>query len=74
MVQYAYVLYIKHGASTDMSPTTNLIPLVHPNTLLGDYQEQEVGASVTLNITVDQEYQNVFDRIRVYRIYYPVND
>lgn len=74
MVQYAYLLYIKHGASTDMSPVTNLIPIVHPDTLLGDYQEQEVGASVTLNVTVDQEYQNVFDRIRVYRIYYPVND
>lgn len=74
MVQYAYRLYIKYGVSTDMSPVTNLIPLVHHDTFLGEEQGGSVDAGVVLRLNIDDTYRQVFNRILLYRIYYPQND
>lgn len=74
MIQYTYRLYIKYGVSTDMSPATNLIPIVYPNTLLGEEPEANVNAGVILNLTIDQEYRDVFTHIQIWRIFYSQND
>lgn len=72
MVQYAYRLYKKYSIATDMSPTTNLIPIVNKDSLEGYKQGRVSNAGVSLSITINKDY-SFLDRIQIYRIHYEQN-
>lgn len=79
MVQYAYMLYHKHGKTTIMSPITKLIQLPKDSTVVGkrvegqeENKETSCGVKLQINIT-DSKITDHFDRILVYRIHYLTN-
>ena len=72
MVQYAYQLYNKHGIATDISPTTNLIPIINKNTLSGYAEGKTTNCGVNVG-TIYQTENGYFDRVRIYRIHYTEN-
>ena len=72
MVQYAYQLYNKHGIATDISPTTNLIPIINKNTLSGYAEGKTTNCGVRVG-TIYQTENGCFDRVRIYRIHYTEN-
>ena len=79
LVQYAYMLYHRHGKSTIMSPITKLIELPkNPDAtgkdLQGEKQGKETSCGVKLKINIeDAKITSYFDRILVYRIKYDAN-
>ena len=72
-VQYAYRLYRKYSVATDMSPTTKLIPIVNSTTYAGYGQNKTTNAGVRLQIDVDLEYTQIYNKMQVYRIMYVEN-
>ena len=72
MVQYAYRLYKKYSISTDISPTTNLIPIVNHKTLRGYNQGHTTNSGVELFIEMNKKY-DFLDRIQIFRVHYEEN-
>lgn len=72
MVQYAYRLYKQYGISTDVSPTTNLIPIVNHETLRGYNQGRTTNSGVELFMEMNKKY-NFLDRIQIFRVHYEEN-
>lgn len=79
MVQYAYMLYQKHGKCTTLSPITKLIQLPADAEAIGKAVEgQEVDKETTCGVKLqidieDPRINNYFDHILVYRIHYVTN-
>lgn len=71
MVQYAYQLYNKHGIATDISPTTNLIPIINKNTLSGYAEGKTTNCGVKLYCGTHQV--DLYDKIKIFRIHYLQN-
>ena len=74
LVQYAYMLYRKHGKWTNMSPITKLIPLPKNPYKTGKSIEgaklgKETTCGIKLKINIEDN-ENFFDRILLYRIHY----
>lgn len=74
LVQYAYMLYKKHGKWTNMSPITKLIPLPKNPDKIGKNIEgakvgKETSCGIKLKINIEDN-ENFFDRILLYRIHY----
>lgn len=68
LVQYSYQLYNKYQNYTNISPCTNLIPIVQKNGDYGYLKESTSGSGVKLSLHLqDNEY---FNNIAVYRITY----
>lgn len=77
LVQYSYRLYNKNSISTDVSPTTKLIPIVNTQvetgTFVEGYQEDYTSnVGIKLKFEIDQEY-DYLNKILVYRITYVQN-
>ena len=66
VVQYAYNLYIKHGAQTKISPTSDLI-YISSRSFKGDEPNTDVIRSIDITIP---ELDRRFTNVRVYRIFY----
>ena len=80
LVQYSYRLYNKNGVSTDISPTTKLIPVVNyygeevNKAGVQGYLEEDqpsIGAEITIDIA--PSYDDYLDRVQVFRIQYVHN-
>lgn len=72
VVQYAYRLYSKYSIATDMSPTTNLIPIVNKDTLEGYKKDYTSNCGVELFAEFNTKY-DFLERIQIYRIHYHEN-
>lgn len=74
LVQYAYMLYRKHGKWTNMSPITKLIPLPkNPDKIGKSIEGAKLGKETTCGIKLKiniEDNENFFDRILLYRIHY----
>lgn len=73
--QYSYQMYNKHGAASEISTPTKLIPLRKGNLAVNDSNkiegyEQGKYTDKGINITIDLTDLQKFDSIRIYRILY----
>lgn len=79
LVQYSYQLYNKNGISSEVSPTTKLIPIVNigsqkdGKSVKGYKYGAETGVGVKLEFKGLCEYQKYLDRMFIYRITYQQN-
>lgn len=67
LVQYSYQLYNKYQNYTNISPCTNLIPIVHQSGTYGYLSDQQSGSGVRLQLNLTRPK---FDYILIYRITY----
>ena len=80
LVQYSYRLYNKNGVSTDISPTTKLIPVVNyygeganKSGVQGYLEEDQPSIGAEITIDIDESYDEYLDRIQIFRIQYVRN-
>lgn len=72
MVQYAYRLYKKYSIASDMSPTTNLIPIINKQSLSGLQKDYTSNCGIKISIDNRSVYE-FYDSMQVYRIMYVEN-
>lgn len=87
LVQYSYRLYNKNGVSTDVSPTTRLIPIIGASNIskrddllafnagkdiYGLSENETSNVGIKLKFKIDEQY-DYLDHILVYRITYVQN-
>jgi hypothetical protein len=68
--QYSYQLYSRYKQSTQVSPTTKLIPIVYKN---NDYGYTGVDSGKSSNIGIKLSFdikKDIYDTIRIFRIHY----
>lgn len=68
--QYSYQLYSRYKQSTQVSPTTKLIPIVYKN---NDYDYTGVDSGKSSNIGIKLSFdikKDIYDTIRIFRIHY----
>jgi len=79
MVQYSYRLYKQHGATTNISQPTELIPLFSSsitndsNTLIGDKPGVNTNKSIKLNLSLGIYGRYFYDYLELIGIYYTDN-
>ena len=76
MYEYSYQFYIKNGPQTEISPSTNLIPLhdgplnIYNSTsqkgINGYEKDVKTNKGIKIQIPIDQKYS----RLKIYRIHY----
>lgn len=76
--QYSYQLYKKFGNSSEISPTTLMIPVINNtqyktgNNIKGVNQDEQSGSGIKIQIP-KSESSAYLDRIKIYRIHYVQN-
>lgn len=75
--QYAYQLYKKHAGQSEISVPTKMIPLhkgdpSYTNATQSEGYEKDVQTDkgIRISISIDQDLQDTFDSIYIYRIHY----
>lgn len=74
LVQYSYRLYVNHGASTAISPTTKLIQIGDHNQDGNTYgNNQDYVTNTGVQIKIPNLDHVVYTKIQIFRIQYQVN-
>lgn len=71
-VQYACVLYKKHGIQSCLSLLTNKIQIISNNRTRkqGCAEDTDSGIGIKLEVSVDYDQSDLFDMCKIYRIHY----
>lgn len=71
-VQYACVLYKKHGIQSCLSLLTNKIQIISNNRTRkqGCAEDTDSGIGIKLEVSVDYNQSDLFDMCKIYRIHY----
>lgn len=71
-VQYACVLYKKHGIQSCLSLLTNKIQIISNNRTKkqGCAEDTDSGIGITVKVEIDETREGLFDMCKIYRIHY----
>ncbi|QOR57629.1 hypothetical protein [uncultured phage cr130_1] len=72
LVQYACILYKKHGIQSCLSLLTNKIQIISNNRTKkqGCAENTDSGIGIILKVEINDNYKKLFDMCKIYRIHY----